>query len=568
MCSDFRYLVASGEKEEELIKTATRLLEADGSALSALREMQGRKYADAAFSFALAGVKNTTLFELLTTGATNELLRYGHRSSCRIIDILQVVEKLAAAGIQDQRCYLVAAELLKRKGNEQNHQQGETSIALLSSGEYLLFADRPLLWLWRYASNTHKHGLQFDRNVNGTVSSSTSSAIKKDVVHLPVFRDNTLPLIVDIGCGYGVSLLGLGYYQQAKQAQTQRKNGEGIEYNYLGCDMSPTSIGYAQSITARWNLEDTTQFLEMDAEGMLSMLATYPGTIRGIHLQFPTPYKFEALSSDIDNERSSVGNAQLPKEMSTFMLTPRVVELCRLLLNSRSVRPSRPNDDDARIGVKAIDNEDENCIAHEHGYLLLQSNVEDVAVTMKNIVLAHTRQRSKENEKAENFQSGGDFVLPDDRMMHQLFEYLADDEIIENISLSETTTNTDDADSDTTTFIYSNSHLPSSTTSTCSSDVDTDYNSDSSDNIDNDNDGDCDNALNNAKDDGKDYVLQKRTLRWIASGGERAEGQHRGKGWIPHHRRLLPSYARTETEAMCDVFGKPVHRIVFAIRSN
>ena len=553
--------MASGASETELIETAIRLLVADGSVSSGRREMQGRKHADAAFSFALAGVKNTTLFDLLVAGATNELLRYGHRTSCRTIDILQVVEKLAAAGIEDQKCYLVAADLLKRKSNVQNHP-GETNIALLSSGEYLLFADRPLLWLWRYASNTQKHGLQFDTKANGTLSRSTSSTTKEDhVVQLPIFHDNTLPLIVDIGCGYGVSLLGLGYYQQAKQAQTHGKGDGGMKYNYLGCDMSPTSIGYAQSITARWKLEGTTHFLELDAKGMLNMLASYPGRIHGIHVNFPTPYKFEALlSDDIDNERISVGNAQLPKEMSTFMFTPKVVELCRLLLNRRCVNQTRLNDANGdevrmRFGMEAYGNQNENCMEHEHGYLLLQSNVEDVCVTMKNIVLTHTRQRSEEKGKAENLWPGNDFILPDDRMMHELFGYLSDDEITDNKSTSETTTNTEAAS-------RSLSSSSSIRTSTFSSDTDADYDSNSIDNLVNDDDGDCDNA----KEDGKDYILQKRTFRWIASGGERAEGPHRGKGWIP--RRLLPPFARTETEAMCNVFGKPVHRIVFAIRSN
>ena len=551
--------MASGVSEVELVETAIRLLVVDGSVSSSQREMQGRKYADAAFSFALAGVKNTTLFDLLTTGATNELLRYGHRTSCRTIDILHVVEKLAAAGINDQKCYLVAADLLKQKSKEKDGQPLETSISLLSSGNYSLFADRPLLWLWRYASNTQKHGLQFDTKANSTVLKSTSftttQKVQDHVVQLlPIFHDHTLPLIVDIGCGYGVSLLGMGYHQQ----QTSKN-----QYNYLGCDMSPTSIGYAQSIATRWKIDDTTQFVVMDAVGMLHELTKYPGPIHGIHVNFPTPYKFEALTSDIDDDRSAVGNAQLPKEMSTFMFTPKVVELCRLLLHRRHIQPTRmydARDDEKTMGIETdgIENVDE----HEHNYLLLQSNVEDVCVTMKQIVLAHTRQQSEEEENEKTIRLGTDFVLPDDRIMHHLFGYSTDDKTIENKSTAETMTTTD-ADPYTITSTYSQSHLPSTTASIFFSDTVSEYNSNRNNNMVINNDDD---DIDRTKEDGKETILQKRTFRWIASGGERAEGPQQGKGWISH--RLLPSYARTETEAMCDVFGKPVHRIVFTIRSN
>ena len=231
--------------------------------------------------------------------------------------------------------------------------------------------------------------------------------------------------------------------------------------------------------------------------------------IHRIHVNFPTPYHFEALS-DIDNESISIGNKQLPKEMSTFMFTPKIVELCRLVLNRHCIKRTRSNDNnEVSMGIKSKGDDNVKRTEDVHGYLLIQSNVEDVACTMKNMVLSHTRQHCD-----EKVYDGNDFILPDDNLLQHMFEYLTDDDkdISENKSTETTTTTATDE-----------------------------------------------------KDDGKDYMIQKRTSRWIASGGERAEGPH--NGWIPHHRRLLPPYARTETEAMCNVFGKPVHRIVFAIRS-
>ena len=47
------------------------------------RDMQGRKFADAAFEFAMAGVSDDALFAALAQGAEMELKRYGLRKSCR-----------------------------------------------------------------------------------------------------------------------------------------------------------------------------------------------------------------------------------------------------------------------------------------------------------------------------------------------------------------------------------------------------------------------------------------------------------------------------------------------------
>lgn len=49
------------------------------------REMNGRKFADAAFLFALAGVEDEELFALLEAGVLAELQRFGSKASCRSI---------------------------------------------------------------------------------------------------------------------------------------------------------------------------------------------------------------------------------------------------------------------------------------------------------------------------------------------------------------------------------------------------------------------------------------------------------------------------------------------------
>lgn len=51
--------------------------------LSPTREVQGRKFADVAFELSMSGVTDPELYRKLEVGSERELLRWGHRESCR-----------------------------------------------------------------------------------------------------------------------------------------------------------------------------------------------------------------------------------------------------------------------------------------------------------------------------------------------------------------------------------------------------------------------------------------------------------------------------------------------------
>jgi hypothetical protein len=129
--------------------------------------MQGRKFADAAFELSLAGVKNSDLYSLLLSGAVTEIRRYGRRKTCRPIDILQVVERIAVAGTLDQDIYQLAANMLQLKVTATGH--GDSSLtgaaSRLSSGKFSLLSNMPLLWLWRFSSRQRKHGNQINSRI-------------------------------------------------------------------------------------------------------------------------------------------------------------------------------------------------------------------------------------------------------------------------------------------------------------------------------------------------------------------------------------------------------------------
>jgi hypothetical protein len=50
----------------------------------------------------------------------------------------------------------------------------------------------------------------------------------------------TLPLVLDVGCGFGVSLLGLAAAEHSRGGVAAP-----VAYNYLGCDLSSHCIAYA-----------------------------------------------------------------------------------------------------------------------------------------------------------------------------------------------------------------------------------------------------------------------------------------------------------------------------------
>jgi hypothetical protein len=93
---------------EDIKRQLQLLFGADGAPLSlgevglARRELQGRMFGDAAFALAMAGARDDTLFRLLARGAVFELGRIGRRASCRPVDLYQIAERFACAGVLEQ----------------------------------------------------------------------------------------------------------------------------------------------------------------------------------------------------------------------------------------------------------------------------------------------------------------------------------------------------------------------------------------------------------------------------------------------------------------------------------
>ena len=575
--NSYNLLSSNSRSEEMIVNSAIRQLK--DIKLSRIKELQGRKFADAAFEFSLAGIGSIDLYELLLSGASTEMKRYGRRNSCRPIDILQVVERLAVSGILDQDVYHLAAGMLQYKEKDAPFDRPLSygmAVSKLLSGNFSLFSDMPLLWLWRFAARQRKHGnqaMQSKTSVENTSVSSRSNELK-----LPIFDDPTLPLVVDIGCGYGVSMLGLSYREKLMRNDTSREAADSFrKRNYLACDMSHRAVSYARGISKRWGMEGNCQFIEADAVKFLELIEReYEGSIECILINFPTPYKFGTNKSTIEDKNSqndmsediskeSLGNAQLPSDMSDFMVTNEVIELCRKIFQNKKYDNLFDFDKKNISRSNRIDDENiRNMERKQKKYFIIQTNVEDVAVVIKKLVT-----------QSNYYNSANGFTLPVDSEeisnVRKSWEW--SDSETEKTSFYDYSTDGDDDDykSENVERVEESLEIDKkeiSVTEEKSSRITNDdenndddkingnnYNDDSNNN--NDHNYDNNNNSNVSKDEDDTKILQKRAIRWILSGGERA----RGFGWLKSSP--LPSYARTETEAMCEYEKKPVHRILF-----
>ena len=385
------------EELNNLVYQAKKRLLRTGS-----RELRGRKAADAAFWFAMAGVKddvnmNTkegdqedihfSLFDALTFICIDELQRFGKRASCRATDVMHMVERIAASGVRSEmsiELQKVAAEcLLTKKDIASSNLNDRGIITSLQRGKFHLHSEHPLLWIWRFSTRQRKQqaflksaSKHWESKSGVNITQEQSSAFNLESVDSAlvdweeIFDDPTKPLVLDIGCGMGISLLGLASLSnQAKQIQENSfLDINWSNCNFVGADLSQLAINYASSISHRWKLKGKVHFEVISAENIVQeILKSYPGEIQLVLIQFPTPFSFqEVVDDDInadeeknDQNLQSVvrqGNKQLPSSaVKGFMVTKHLLDLVHKGLESSA------------------------------GRLILQSNCEDVAVYMKNI---------------------------------------------------------------------------------------------------------------------------------------------------------------------------------------
>jgi hypothetical protein len=168
-----------------------------------------------------------------------------------------------------------------------------------------------------------------------------------------MFEDPSRPLVVDIGCGMGVSLLGLASISPDSIDDQAEIQIDWSRCNFIGIDLSHLTIGYGQSVRSRWGLEHLA-FVVDSAESCLIRIGTsYPGKVALAMIQFPTPFRFK---DDVSSSGRGF-NSQLPDGATSndFMVTENLL--------------SRIHD----------------VLSESKGQLLIQSNCEDIAIHIRNV---------------------------------------------------------------------------------------------------------------------------------------------------------------------------------------
>ena len=388
-------LVSRAEHRLTAIKQRKEMSSFLAGAAAAAGELHGRKAADTILWFALAGITKVDMYNDLVAIATEELLRFGMNSSCRAKDVLHIVERVAMAGVVGEsasRLYKVAADCLESKMESAHDAVDQTVtsdtgeegdggidyarvIKSLRNSSFGLHSDRSLLGIWRFSTRQRKQRAffqnaarhfdgQFRENGEPTSSVDNGSGKSSQYDWSTMFKDPTRPLVVDIGCGMGVSLLGLAKSHDTNKAQSDLQM-DWSQYNFIGVDLSRLAIRYGQGICERWSIGEILNFVVDPAEVCLQQISeSYPGEIKLAMIQFPTPYRFQNDARDEDIEEGSTTsvaksgfNSQLPEGAASdhFMVTEKLLTQVR-----------------------------DTLLKHK-GQLLIQSNCEDVAIHMKNV---------------------------------------------------------------------------------------------------------------------------------------------------------------------------------------
>jgi hypothetical protein len=381
-------------------------------------DLRGRTAVDTMLTLALAGVAMPcSIYTKLETVLRLELQRLqGRPSRTRRSsnELVHLVEKLAAAGaiptINPSNSVTVIHQLIATALQSGGNLDMDTSQLLLTRNvsvpfsttassaaavaqPYDLLQARPLLWIWRFGSRLSKP-TSTDHEYGG--GNGDVRPFQDRIPHPPRtswnpnFDDPTKPLVMDLGCGFGITLLGLALWPFGVSGDRRGTTAglllpESVSWsdcNFLGSDWHGLGVRFAAGIAQRWsssrNATDSygevvpnpwcttagrLQYECRSTHDLLDQLLCseslpYPGRIVLVLLQFPTPYRLMAdRGNDVDDENSvkAMGNMQLPAlESNGFMGSPLVLGKIAELLSRQG-----------------------------GGRLLVQSNCEDVAVQIQ-----------------------------------------------------------------------------------------------------------------------------------------------------------------------------------------
>lgn len=332
------------------------------------------------------------------------------------------------------------------------------------------------------------------------------------------FEDGDRPLVVDLGCGYGVGALTAG-------AGGCPGGGSSSRANYLGCDLSPQGVGFARGVAARWGLSGRAAFVRRDALAVLRDVGQqYHGPVAAVVLCCPSPYRaappptmepmhaHKAYAGTRGRATGGRGNSQLPDSADSHSFLGRMAVL------REAARVLAPG-----------------------GWLLLSSNAEDVAVAM----VSAARELGLEIAELESEPSGRLTELTGQTLVSHLSLCDRLQSVTERSAASGSASIAPYARGDLMTPAAGGSWLSELSPGTT--------------------------ALSETAAAFDGGALSRRSVRWREQGGVRAEGRGwcRGSGWRVTEQGRWDDVAAalgrrgwSETELAHGVDGAAVHRML------
>ena len=317
------------------------------------------KAADVALALSMVPLSTTLesicvnrIIKILCHVASKEIARRRNKSR-KPVELLTTCEKFAAAGCSGGCLQLVVSEA--REVTEALNGSDSIPSQTVSNNlaDLNFWSERALLVLWRKSHPLHK-----------VSENDFDSALSMEDIILdpPKFDDPSLPLIVDVGCGLGVTLLGLAALAEGQlsdeKSGSERLQLEWSKYNYLGADYSLNATRWASSLTMRMNLSGRCHFLHASAETLMAYADRAEVKVKMVLIQFPTPYRLD--HDDIRGGR----NEKLPRSSDDpmFLANETFLTRCTEVLTHNGVDSER--------------------------YILLQSNCEDVALQLHESIVS------------------------------------------------------------------------------------------------------------------------------------------------------------------------------------
>jgi SAM-dependent methyltransferase len=285
---------------------------------------------------------------------------------------------LALAGCADVALFASLARSVEdRAASLSAAQKAEARIALGVADVDALTAfaslgsagSRPRLWtseslvrLWQYSKTVPK-------------TMRAAAAGERDDQWPPRFADPNLPLLVDIGCGFGASTLTFAATQPG--------------FNVIGCDRARHALAYAKSVAARSRskekLGERCAFVVADGLEVCRWIRElYPGEVRWVLLQFPTPYALQATEGEDGRAIASAssggggggggGGKRKTATIGKNAQLPPSAKSGRFMCNDRLLKV-------------VLD------IAAPGGTIVFSTNVEDVGVTVRESIARLGKKR-------------------------------------------------------------------------------------------------------------------------------------------------------------------------------